>query len=48
MYSVPPVNSVNVAAFYSSEFNELATLPAGTVQRINGNIWYINGELVEI
>jgi hypothetical protein len=48
MYTGPTVNSVNVAAFYSSEFNEMATLPPGTVQRINGNIWYIDGELVEI
>lgn len=48
MYTNPPLNSVNVSAFYSSEFNEMAALPADTVQRIKGNIWYINGELVEI
>jgi hypothetical protein len=47
-YSTVPTNSVNSAYFFSSEFNELGSLPPNTVQRIKGNIWYINGELVEI
>jgi hypothetical protein len=47
-YYTVPTNSVNSAYFFSSEFNEMATLPNGTVQRIKGNIWYINGELVEV
>jgi hypothetical protein len=47
-YYTATTNSVKSDYFLSNEFNEVGSLPSNTVQRIKGNVWYVNGEIVEI